>query len=512
MNSKKEMIVLGSIILLFLIILAFPFIYARFSSGPDYVFSGLLFNPLDGNSYLAKMRQGYDGAWTFVLPYTPDPGEGVPINLFYLILGHLARWTGWSLIFTFHFARLMGSGLLFLAIFRLCSQLFKDRLARWAAFILASLGSGLGWMALPFNIFAPDLWLSEAYPFLSSLTNAHFPLGLALQITLISSLAVNGKGQRELPTWLYFFGGFFLAIIYPFGLILLGVIIILQWIIQFFQNRMISVGWKEAMATISAGGLLLLIQYWLVRSHPILDQWNSQNLTPSPDIFILILAFSPAFIIMLLFIPKYRKSDDQKIFIPLLLWLVAAFFLAYLPSNLQRRLLSGIYIPIALLAVSAIIIFLKESKKKRLVIFALILFSVPSQMLLMISAMGAIQNREPSIYLSKGEIRAMQWLDLQADNKSLVAASPDSGLFLPIYAGVQVFYGHPFESIDAQNWDQKLVSLFGGEIHAAEFFDEQSVDFVFYGPREKILGQLQGLNGWQAIYDEGGIQILEKIN
>ncbi len=44
---------------------------------PEHVFSGFLFNPVDGNSYFAKMRQGLRGGWLFTLPYTAEPGAGV---------------------------------------------------------------------------------------------------------------------------------------------------------------------------------------------------------------------------------------------------------------------------------------------------------------------------------------------------------------------------------------------------------------------------------------------------
>jgi len=511
MASRKEKIVLGISVFLFLFVLAFPFLKAEFSSGPNHVFGGMLFNPIDGNSYLAKMRQGYEGAWTFVLPYSPDPGEGAPINLYYLFLGQLSRWAGWSLIFTFHFARMIGSAVLFFALFNLSAKIFEKPAERWGAFLLASLGSGMGWLAIPFNIIAPDFWLSEAYPFLSGLANAHFPMGLALQIMLLSPKNNGEQGEKKHANWLYFSGGLALAIIYPFGLMLLGGIFALQLISQFIKNSKSRRNWKRAISTMSGGGIILIIQYWLVRSHPILDQWNSQNITPSPDLLILMLALSPAFIIMLLAMPNLWKSEKRNKLMPLLLWLFAALLLAYFPSNLQRRLLSGIYIPVAFLAMAAIGKYFKENKKKTLAIFTLILLSIPSQVMLLLSAMGAIEQKDSAIFLSNSEMDAMQWLESYAEDSGLVAASPESGLFLPVYSGVEVFYGHPFESIDAQKWEENLLALFMGEILAAPFFDAHDVDFVFYGPREKELGQLLDLAGWQAIYDEGGIQILEKI-
>ena len=49
-----------------------PYLYAYFAAPPGRTFGGFLINTQDGNSYLAKMRQGYDGAWLFRLPFTPE--------------------------------------------------------------------------------------------------------------------------------------------------------------------------------------------------------------------------------------------------------------------------------------------------------------------------------------------------------------------------------------------------------------------------------------------------------
>ena len=67
---------------------------AVIAGGDTHVFGGFLLNPLDGNSYLAKMQQGASGSWRFTLPFTPEPGEGAYLFLFYLALGHLCRLTG----------------------------------------------------------------------------------------------------------------------------------------------------------------------------------------------------------------------------------------------------------------------------------------------------------------------------------------------------------------------------------------------------------------------------------
>ena len=69
----------------FLVILTLPYLLAWAAAGSDWVFVGFLINPLDGNSYFAKMQQGAAGEWLFRLPFTAEPGEGSFLFIFYLI-------------------------------------------------------------------------------------------------------------------------------------------------------------------------------------------------------------------------------------------------------------------------------------------------------------------------------------------------------------------------------------------------------------------------------------------
>src|SRR4030067_1335383 len=102
----------------FFILITLPYLWAEKAAGQDFDFGGMLLNPMDGNSYLAKMYQGWQGNWQFRLPFTADPGEGDYLFLYYLMLGHLARLDGLSLLLTFHLARLVARLLMLLAPWR----------------------------------------------------------------------------------------------------------------------------------------------------------------------------------------------------------------------------------------------------------------------------------------------------------------------------------------------------------------------------------------------------------
>ncbi|GAJ13644.1 unnamed protein product, partial [marine sediment metagenome] len=61
MDAKKLNWFLIIIIIIMVVVTSIPYIYAAGVSGSEYIFGGFLFNPIDGNSYLAKMRQGWEG-------------------------------------------------------------------------------------------------------------------------------------------------------------------------------------------------------------------------------------------------------------------------------------------------------------------------------------------------------------------------------------------------------------------------------------------------------------------
>src|SRR3990172_10449621 len=94
-----------------------PYILAGRGQPSGFVFSGFLINPIDGFSYLAKMRQGAGGAWLFQLPYAAEPGNGALIFLYYLGLGHLQTLIGVGPEVIYHAARLLGAAAMLAAAY-----------------------------------------------------------------------------------------------------------------------------------------------------------------------------------------------------------------------------------------------------------------------------------------------------------------------------------------------------------------------------------------------------------
>lgn len=502
MRSARESWLVWGTALAVVILTTIPYAYAHLAAGDEHRFGGFLLNPIDGNSYLAKMAQGRSGSWQFRLTYSAEPGDGAYLFLFYLSLGHLARLMGLSNLLLFHLARVVAGLALILTLHAfLKAALADDSASRWGL-VLAAVGSGLGWLALPLGGFTSDFWVAEAYPFLAVYVNPHFPLGLALMLGLL--VPVGSPPRREI---MHFIGAAALAWTLPFGVVI--ALLILAGLSLWKGSQTIwalhRLGW-----VCLGGGSSLLLQYWQVQAHPALSGWNAQNLTPAPAIPDLIVSFSPALIIALASLRVLRRESRAG---PALLgvWAVAALAIVYVPFNLQRRMLMGYYIPVAGLAIYALgRAFAQRRAWFRRLALGLLALSLPTNLVLLAAAWHGVQTRDPQLYLSRGEALALAWLSEHSDAEALVLASPDMGLFIPAHAGRRVIYGHPFETLNAQAERAALEALFQGIWEAEEvrdFVSRRGVDYLFWGPRERRSGASPDDWGMELVYQADGVEI-----
>ncbi|HAC44628.1 MAG TPA: hypothetical protein DCF65_01035, partial [Chloroflexi bacterium] len=87
------------------IVTAVPYAYAYAAQPHGQVFMGFFFLGDDANTYLAKMRQGWEGAWAWQNRYTTESSPSAYLFMFWILLGHLAAILHLPLIAVFHLAR-----------------------------------------------------------------------------------------------------------------------------------------------------------------------------------------------------------------------------------------------------------------------------------------------------------------------------------------------------------------------------------------------------------------------
>jgi len=505
-TSRKIPVSIWVMLGLFLLLISIPYLYAWSLDGDARVFGGFLLNPIDGNSYYAKMMLGWSGQWEFHLLYTALDGSGSPLFIFYILLGHIARLLGMSIPLTFHLARLIGGICLFFSIYRLSSTIFSKSEA-WVkrlTFLLA-FGSGMGWVLLTSGVITSDFWVAEAYPFLSAYSNPHFCLGLAI---LIELLLRYRKVNSVKATFIIGSLAFLESLIMPFGIILCAVIGGLLFIFDMIRKKTTAWLWLFAVGVV--GGIFVLYQYYITNQDPLLVEWNAQNITTSPSLVDFLLSFSPVLVIAIFGVFRKKKTDEpiQEI---LTAWIIASILLVFIPFNLQRRFLFGFYVPCAALATIFIRDMISSNSKKLKWFFPVILvLSLPTNILIIAAGMNHQIVNDPVIYPSADLIAGLDWLNENGTNGEVVLASTEVGLFVPAYTGLHVVYGHPFETIHADETEEIVSDLYTGflsndEVSAA--IENWDVDWIIFDQNNLSLeSQIRSI-GWQTVFQQGNVAI-----
>ena len=477
MMKKWQLIIL----LIWIVILIFPVLFGYYNSNNEYQFAGLIFNPIDGFSYFAKMQQGFFGDWSFQLPYSPLENSDIFIYSLYIFLGHLSRIFGLSIPFVFHFFRLLFSILLFFSLLSLLKDLFKQEDIYFkGAFISLLFGGGLGWIYFLSGDLPVDFWVAEAFVFLSSFSTPHFSLTILL-MTLALIILLKKKFGIWMAT-LIFLLSLLLVSISPFAAIIIGSLFGINIFFgkDFLKEKIIQL-FVYGIPTIGIG----VYQYATIRSDPVLNFWNSQNVTLTPSFINLLVTLLPFLLGSIVLLFSFRKKINifEKPIILLIFWILFSLIMAYVPFNLQRRFLVGIYIPLVIIYwyfLKEFVVSKQKTNKTSLIIF-LISIIIPSNILIFAGSLNAIRNLDSMFYVKTSLIESLDWANEELKNKSVFLSNEDNGLLIPAFGNFQVVYGHPFESINADEIKIKVNNFWTHKMSLEDslnFIKNNNVDYI----------------------------------
>jgi len=502
-----------------------PYLVGWAASTPERLFGGFVFAVEDGHSYLAKMRLGARGDWLFHDVYTAEPHEGGLFFPFHLLLGKLAALAGWSLILTYHLARLAFGFILLLVTYRFIAAFASLRRVRRLAFLLVALSGGLGWLLVALGatnwLNSPplDVYLPEGYTFLAVFGFPHLAAARSLLLGgLLFLLRAFERGQARFAlaagvAWLA------MGLIVPFYVVIAGVVVITYLIARRLppppspQAR--GEGWgnrggvRASWLLAALAGLVAapIVLYSLIAfsTNPVFRAWSQQNLILSPHPLHYVLGY---LVPGLLAVPgarmAWRKVGHGRL---LVAWVVIAPLLVYIPFNLQRRLIEGFQVPLSLLAAYGFYFGLAPVLRRRtedggrrikggvssvfrpppaVAQAALLLFSVLTPLMLAFGGTMAALARSEPIFHSASEVAALDWLDAHAPPDALVLSAYETGNYLPTRADVRAFLGLGPETVDLPR-KRALVAEFyrSGK---PDVLWAYGVHYVIAGPRERALG------------------------
>jgi uncharacterized membrane protein len=137
----------------------------------------------------------------------------------------------------------------------------------------------------------------------------------------------------------------------------------------------------------------------------------------------------------------------------------------------------------------------------------------PTLLLVLLAGQFGALAHDPLLYLTLGEAQALSWVETNTPADALLLAAPQTGLFIPAHTGRRVIYGHPFETVNAEVEEAAVTSFFTNgatsPVAVEDFLQKRKVDYVFYGPREQLLGELPDLPVLSEVYSQAGVTIYQ---
>jgi hypothetical protein len=511
----RTRLTVAGISLLFALLTLLPYGLAYAGAG-SFRFTGFLFNPGDAASYLAKMRQGYEGQILYTLAFTDSPGPGVLFFVYYLALGNLARIFGLSLIAMWHIARVLGIVFFLTVAWEFFGRIGLPPRSRAIAWILVLLGSGFGFLVVPFGSYTADLWVAEYIPFLGMLTNAHFPLAIGLILLLGMAVALPPRRPTLFSLAAVFLLGTALAVIQPFSFVPIGTALVV-WIVwtRIERGRFP----KGVVAHLAAAGIALLpwvvYDLWITRTVPQFASWFAQNQTPTPPAWDVAVALGlPGLVILAAFLRWifFRTTVREKFSavrgatLLLGLWLCINLILLFAPLPLQRRLMLGMWIPLAGLAAPILErLLFRPALVIRYAVYAAIPIVASNLVFLSALQINAL-GHNPRIFLDTDTAAAVDWLSAHGQG-SVVLAPPDLAQWLPGMTGVRVVYGHGMETPNAEQTLQNVEVFYDSTDpdSAAPFLAEHQVKWIVCPAEEPVCSN--PATDWSIAFVSDGIKI-----
>ncbi len=531
--------------LITMIITTLPYLVGAASQREGWRFGWFMFGVTDGNSYLAKMREGAVDGWLFHIAYTSEPHDGAVLFVPYLAGGKLAAlfvppsspaFVDVMLVI-FHVSRIAFGILLILVMYRFIAAFLVKRSMRWLALILATFGGGLGWLLLILGqgnwLGSPpvELILPEGYSFYLLYGLPHLALARAAMLggllLTFRALSIDSRDWRWLMysllagvCWLI------MGLCVPFYIAVIYAVLGVWGLATLIRCHKFPV---KLFARCVVGALVPL-PYFLYNAlvfatNPVMAQWSAQNTLYSPHPLHYVLGYG---VLAILALPAirwgWRRSRRRTAYLLLPAWIVAAPILVYLPINVQRRLLEGMFVPLCILAVMGLRLWWIGSgvgrfpRRARLIwreaVIALLVVSLASTLMLILGTALTARTPDPGNLLfhhSTAEIAVLDWLNTHAEPDSVVLCSFVVGNYLPARTSLRAFIGHGPETLRLGDKEQLVDRFFAGQMSADErrvLFEANHIRYIIVEPGMRVPDAPE----LSVLYNQDGYMVYEVEN
>jgi hypothetical protein len=259
--------------------------------------------------------------------------------------------------------------------------------------------------------------------------------------------------------------------------------------------------------------------YLQLNSNPIIQGSQAQNTAFSPPLIYLLSGFGLLLPLALAGIWYLRKNQVEFAWLYLVIWLIIAVIGVYSPTTSQRRLITGVHIPLSILAGAGITrLIAPHFRAKGHILQSVILAgAIPTTLALLVIFTGGVLSGNPKIYLSSDEYSSLVWLKANAAPDCVTLSSPELGSFIPSFTHQRAVAGHGFETFPVEQTRQEISNFYAAATNPDErlqLLKKWNVCYLIVGPRERAMPDGWDFSGdanFQKVFQSGSVQIFSPL-
>jgi hypothetical protein len=542
--EKKEwrFIFLIWVILNFFIFL--PFFIGKITQLKDSVFLGLQnINRVDTPYYYSLIEQTKSGHFLFKYNSTSEPHQYFIFDPFWLSVGILAKILNLSSIYAFQLAKFLVIPIFLISSYFFISFFLKEKEKRKWAFLILIFGSGWGWffLFLVYLIsgisgngvidlkkfwdqkgvfqFPIDLWVPEAFSFLSLYNSPHFGFSTSLifLIFLLSLLFFESKKLRYsiiagiLCSLLFQFHPYYVPTIF----ITLGSFILISFLIK----RGLNFSYLFHYFVLLLFSLPpLFYHFYSILKIPVRTSHFYKNILITPSLPYLLIGYGPLIFLGIYGLSLLLKSKEkrEKDFF-LISWFFAGIFLIYCPLiPFQRKLTEGFQMDLAILTTLSLFQIKDRLIRKFIPIRFTLLEKILLVFLISFSNFAIVENdivsylgKNEMFYLKKEVEEGIEWIRKNTPEDSVILSSYVTGNLLLAFINRPVYLAHPHITVNFEEKNEKVKKfLKEGE---EKFLKDEGIDYIFVTRKEKkeINFNLEEKKYLEKVFEKGEVEIFK---
>jgi len=519
-NTERKLVIL--IIFLAVLLSSIPMMSAL-SEGARH---GLIWRgnnllaPGDFGVYLSYISQSQSGRLFFDNLF--DTGGHQPtLHGLWLMTGWLAAIFRLTPMLAFHVMRLLLIPILGWVSWRWIKEILPTSKQRLTALILTLFGGGIGFFFQslyqigelnPLNPARPvDLWVSESFPFLSSLNSPHF---IAAWILLLLALHQIWKAlrNRSLVSAIWAgLAGTLLLTFHPFHLVTLVLVPFIWFMLKAIFGQIKQKDWLIGIIYLAILSPFAVYHAYNSRIGPDAVMLSVRSLAITPNPWHIFLGFGLLLPLAALGWHVAKKQGIKNLDrLWLLAWILIQPFAFYGPFVFQRRLLLGWLFPLAILSAPAIVYILQRYRNRNnspiktvafFMMASIALFNiVPGTIVSAIATFESPDHRS-AFYLYPNRLQAIGWIKKNTPSDSVFLAWPTAGYDIAGWGNRTVLAGHWANTNRLLEKQELILDFFNSMslIERRKIIKEFGITHVWFGPEEHAISDF---SDWKSISEK----------